>query len=267
MIQKLKFKRNYKITNNFVVNLKKVPIDLTYGQIVSSNIHFGYSFFLMNPLDFDFIYGQRRGILFLDIRYTITQLKRATIFLVHVVSNRGKILYVDNFLNKKYTAELFFFYKLKQYFLNARWLVGFLTNFKFLYFELCKIFILSKKQTLTQDQLKYRLSYGGLRNIRRLPNVILNLNLNRNFWSASEAAILRLPSITFSEGGFDVTSMGFMIPGNVIKSYSIKLYVNLLFAIIMNGFLKEVNYFYNLRKNVNVLNYNSKKINVLNKNN
>jgi ribosomal protein S2 len=208
---------------------------LTLG---SSGVHCSkkslkYSFFR------EWIFGLRYGKILFNLKYTFLQWKKSIFTLYSILSNRGKFLYLDNLNWKEYSLYLKNFLFFKQFFLNFNYSQGLITNFKYIYFECCKSFFTSIiKKAKIEDNSE------GLRNLRRLPNILFVPDIDRNFFVTKEIIRCGIPLVSMIDLDFFVYGALFFIPGNTTYKASIMLYILLILNVCLNSFLKEFTKFF-----------------------
>lgn len=229
---------------NFKKVLKKnksliyLPLKLTFNQLAISYVSIGADIKHYCSLFSNFIYAQRKGILILDLRITIFELKKVTIFLQRLILSRGKIFFVDYFYNETYNAFLNSFIRLQQYSFNSKWKGGFLSNFKYLYFELIKIKVFKN----------FACQFDGLFNMCRIPNLIITPCVKRNLWAIKESSMLRLPNITLNNGNVFFNFSLIFVPGNSDHFESLKTFIEICLMSIINGYIQEILIFKDVKK-------------------
>jgi small subunit ribosomal protein S2 len=72
----------------------KNAVDVTLSHLLASAAHLGHSTQLSNPQAFPFVYGTRNGINIIDVRQTITHLRRAAEVVRGVVERDGIVVFL-----------------------------------------------------------------------------------------------------------------------------------------------------------------------------
>ena len=103
--------------------------DFTMRQLLEAGVHFGHQKHRWNPKMAPFIYGVRNNIHIIDLAQTVPLLHRALEAVSDTVAQGGRVLFVGT---KRQAAEPITAAAKRsaQYYVNARWLGGMLTNWK-----------------------------------------------------------------------------------------------------------------------------------------
>ena len=98
-------------------------------QLLEAGVHFGHQTRRWNPKMAPYIYTERNGIYIIDLQKTVKKLEEAYNFVRDLAANGQSILFVGTKKQAqdaiKEEAE-----RVGQYYVNARWLGGMLTNFR-----------------------------------------------------------------------------------------------------------------------------------------
>ncbi len=102
---------------------------ISMKQLLEAGVHFGHQTRRWNPKMATYIFTERNGIYIIDLQKTVKKLEEAYFFVRDTAANGDSILFVGTKKQAqdaiKEEAE-----RCGQYFVNARWLGGMLTNFK-----------------------------------------------------------------------------------------------------------------------------------------
>ena len=103
--------------------------DYTMRQLLEAGIHFGHQKHRWNPKMAPFIFGTRNNIHIMDLAQTVPLLHQALKAISDTVARGGRVLIVGT---KRQAQEPVAdaARRSAQYFVNARWLGGMLTNWK-----------------------------------------------------------------------------------------------------------------------------------------
>ena len=98
-------------------------------QLLEAGVHFGHQTRRWNPKMAEYIYMERNGIYIIDLQKTVRKLEEAYAFVRSLAENGQSILFVGT---KKQAQDAVReeASRVGQYYVNARWLGGMLTNFK-----------------------------------------------------------------------------------------------------------------------------------------
>ena len=103
--------------------------DFSMRQLLESGAHFGHQSHRWNPKMERYIFGARNSIHIIDLAQTVPLLHRALQTVSDTVAKGGRVLFVGT---KRQAADSIAeaAKRSAQYFVNARWLGGMLTNWK-----------------------------------------------------------------------------------------------------------------------------------------
>ena len=98
-------------------------------QLLEAGVHFGHQTRRWNPKMATYIYTERNGIYIIDLQKTVKKLEEAYAFVRQLSENGQTLLFVGT---KKQAQEAIKDEAARcgQYYVNARWLGGMMTNFK-----------------------------------------------------------------------------------------------------------------------------------------
>src|ERR1700731_818579 len=103
--------------------------DFSMRQLLEAGVHFGHQSHRWNPKMAPYIYGARNSIHIIDLAQTVPLLHRALQTVSDTVAKGGRVLFVGT---KRQASDAIAeaAKRSAQYFVNARWLGGMLTNWK-----------------------------------------------------------------------------------------------------------------------------------------
>jgi ribosomal protein S2 len=103
--------------------------EFSMRQLLEAGVHFGHQTHRWNPKMKPYIFGARNNLHILDLGQTVPMLNQALKLVSDTVSKGGRVLFVGT---KRQAAEIVAdaASRSAQYYVNARWLGGMLTNWK-----------------------------------------------------------------------------------------------------------------------------------------
>ncbi|EXU83172.1 30S ribosomal protein S2 [Brucella melitensis 548] len=103
--------------------------DFSMRQLLEAGVHFGHQTHRWNPKMAPFIYGERNNIHILDLSQTVPLLNSALKVVSDTVARGGRVLFVGT---KRQASDIIAdaANRSAQYYVNARWLGGMMTNWK-----------------------------------------------------------------------------------------------------------------------------------------
>jgi small subunit ribosomal protein S2 len=196
-------------------------------ELLEAGLHFGHQTRRWNPRMARYIFGERDGIHIIDLMQTEKLLSTARSFAAEIASQGGSILFVGT---KKQARDAVAEWagRSGMPYVNQRWLGGLLTNFQTISARIDrlhelnnlksegKLDLLPTKERMTMEASLERLEYnlGGVRDMKRLPQAVLVLDLKTETIAVREAQRLRIPIIGLVDTNVDPIPVTYPIPGN-----------------------------------------------------
>jgi len=196
-------------------------------ELLEAGLHFGHQTRRWDPRMRQYIYGERDGIHIIDLLQTEHLLAEARRFAADVASKGGTVLFVGT---KKQARDA-----IKEWadrcdmpYVNQRWLGGLLTNFHTMSARIERLHeltelreegqldLLPTKERMAREAELAKLEYnlGGVRNMKRLPQAALIIDLKTEVIAVREAERLRIPIIGLVDTNVDPLPVDYPIPGN-----------------------------------------------------
>ncbi len=181
--------------------------DYSMRQLLEAGVHFGHQKHRWNPKMAQYIFGVRNNIHIIDLAQTVPMLHRALEAVSDAVAGGGRVLFVGT---KRQAAEPLTAAAKRsaQYYVNARWLGGMLTNWKTIsrsiqrLRELETLFAgeaqgLTKKERLmlTREKDKLEKALGGIKDMGGVPNLLFVIDTNKEKIAIDEANRLGIPVV------------------------------------------------------------------------
>ena len=217
-------------------------------QLLEAGVHFGHQTRRWNPKMAEYIYMERNGIYIIDLQKTVKKLEDAYSF-VRSVSESGKsVLFVGTKKQAqdavKEEAE-----RVGQFYVNARWLGGMLTNFKTMRTRVDRLAQLKKMQEdgtfdmlpkkevvkLLHEIEKLEKYLGGVKDMRKLPGALFVVDPRKEHNAISEARKLGIPIVAIVDTNCDPDEVDYVIPGNDDAIRSIRLISAAMANAVMEG--------------------------------
>ncbi len=182
--------------------------DVTMKDLLEAGVHFGHQTNRWNPKMKPYIFEARNRIYIIDLQRTLELLKMAYETVIQTVAAGGSLLFVGT---KKQAQE-----SIKEegeragmFYVNVRWLGGMLTNFKTIRSNLTRLEYVEKMETdgtfekiakkeqirLTKEKEKLIKYLGGVRNMKKLPDMLFVVDTNHEIIAVKEANKLGIPIV------------------------------------------------------------------------
>lgn len=222
--------------------------EIVVKEILEAGVHFGHQKSRWNPKMRPYIYGHRNGIHIIDLKETVRALLRAKKYLQKVASQGSLILFVGT---KRQASGLVAeaAQNCGMPYITERWLGGTLTNFSTIRSRLRhldeldhlettgEINAFSKKaQSRIHRELgKMRRNLGGIRELNRMPEVIVMVDPTKEHNAVKEARLLGIKTVALIDTDSDPDLVDLPIPGNDDSMRSIAYIINHLSAAVNAG--------------------------------
>jgi len=221
--------------------------DFTMRQLLEAGVHFGHQKHRWNPKMASYIYGVRNNIHIIDLAQTVPMLYRALEAVSDTVAGGGRVLFVGT---KRQAAEPITAAAKRsaQYYVNARWLGGMLTNWKTIsrsihrLRELDQLLAgeaqgLTKKErlTLTRERDKLEKALGGIKDMGGVPDLLFVIDTNKEAIAIEEAKRLGIPVAAIVDSNCDPDDITYVVPGNDDAGRAITLYCDLIARAAIDG--------------------------------
>lgn len=221
--------------------------DFTMRQLLEAGVHFGHQKHRWNPKMAQYIFGTRNNIHIIDLAQTVPLLHQALKAVSDTVARGGRVLVVGT---KRQAQEPVAdaARRSAQYFVNARWLGGMLTNWKTISNSINRLRKietmlggeaqgLTKKERLNMDRDRVKLdrSLGGIKDMGGLPDLVFVIDTNREALAIQEARRLGIPVAAILDSNCDPDGITYPIPGNDDAGRAIALYTDLIARAAIDG--------------------------------
>jgi len=225
-----------------------MPTKVTIREMLEAGVHFGHRTQKWNPKMRPFIFMQRNGIHILDLQQTFRNLNEYHEMLVEIGRSNGVVLFVGTKRQAQETiaAEA---RRCGMPYVNTRWLGGTLTNWRTIRerIEALKSLekrrdkgefdLLTKREALMLnreiDELQARL--GGIREMKRLPDLVVIVDTLREVTAVRESNTLNIPILALLDSNCDPDPIDYVLPANDDAMRSIKLMVSAVADAILEG--------------------------------
>lgn len=207
-------------------------------DMLKSGVHFGHQKRYWNPKMAPFIFGERQKVHIINLEVTLPLYRSAVSFLADIVAKRGTILFVGT---KRAAREAVkeFADKIGMPYVNYRWLGGMLTNYKTVRQSVKRLKQieamesdgtfekLSKKEILLlgREKLKLDRGLGGIKEMKKLPDVLFVIDVNHEDIAVKEAVKLGIPIVGIVDTNSNPDNIDYVIPGNDDALRAIRLYL------------------------------------------
>jgi small subunit ribosomal protein S2 len=216
--------------------------------LLEAGVHFGHRTRRWNPKMKPYIFTERNGIHILDLQQTIARIDEAYNLVRDTVADGGFILFVGTKRQGQDTVEEEST-RCGMPYVNQRWLGGTLTNWRTIRQRIDYLLDLEKKQMrgefirlpkkevgkLEYEIMRLNRRLGGLKDMRRLPNLVFVVDVRREAIAVKEANILGIPIIALVDTNCDPEPIEYLIPSNDDAIRAIRLVVSTMADAAIEG--------------------------------
>jgi len=206
-------------------------------QLLESGVHFGHQTRRWNPKMKTYIFGARNGIYIIDLQQTVRLFKTSYNYIRDISAKGGKVLFVGTKkqAHKSIEEEA---RRCGMFYVNNRWIGGFLTNFATVEKSIARLNKLdkleesedftgsTKKERLMLEREKLRLEkyLGGVREMKAPPAVMFVVDSKKESIAIKEARKLGITVVAIVDSNCDPDEVDMVIPGNDDAIRAIKLF-------------------------------------------
>jgi len=207
-------------------------------ELVDAGFHFGHRTSRWNPKMKPFIFGKRNLIHIINLRETLKGVITACKFLTNLARTKKDVLFVGT----KWQARDITVQEAKRcgmHYVSERWLGGTLTNFDTIRKQLERLEELeslektgginqfSKKaiSSLNRERKKLVTNLDGIRNMSKLPGVLVVVDPKHEHNAIKEAIKLGIPTVCLADTDCDPDLIDICVPGNDDAIRAISLFL------------------------------------------
>lgn len=214
-------------------------VSVNMREMLEAGVHFGHQVRKWNPKMKPYIYGKKNGIYIINLQTSIELFKNALEFVTEVVASGQEALIVGT---KKQAQAIIteVSENTGMHYVNKRWLGGLLTNFSMVKKSIEKLIDLDEmkkdgrwevkpKKEQSRMEKKYKKLHKnlwGMRNIKKLPGVVIVIDSNFEDIAVEESKKLGIPIVGIVDTNANPESITYPVPGNDDAIRSIKLFAS-----------------------------------------
>jgi small subunit ribosomal protein S2 len=225
-----------------------MPSSVTLKQLLETGVHFGHRTQKWDPKMAPFIFTQRNGIHLIDLQQTLVNLNQGYDLVRDMVSGGGTVMFVGTKRQAQETiareSE-----RCGMPYVNQRWLGGTLTNWRTIREridtlkklearrEKGEFELLTKREALMLERkiAKLQIRLGGIRDMKRIPDLLIIVDPKREVTAVKEANILDIPALALLDTNGNPDVIDYIIPANDDAMRSIKLLISAFSEAVLEG--------------------------------
>ena len=225
-----------------------MPSAVKMRTLLETGVHFGHRTNKWNPKMDEFIFTERNGIHIIDLQITLKNLNSFHDMIAKTVADGGTVLFVGT---KRQAQEIVQreASRCGMPYVNYRWLGGTLTNWKTIRSRIDTLKQLEKRRdagefdrltkkealVLERKIAKLQLRLGGIRNMKRVPDILVVVDAEREHTAVKEANILKIPVMALVDTNADPDVVDYILPANDDAMRSIRLLIGALADAVLEG--------------------------------
>jgi small subunit ribosomal protein S2 len=216
--------------------------------LLETGVHFGHRINRWNPKMDEFIFTSRNGIHIIDLQQTLANLNEYYDMVRDIVADGGTVMFVGTKRQAQEAIEIEA-NRCGMAYVNQRWLGGTLTNWRTIRSrietlkkletqrEAGEFEKLTKKEVLINERkiTKLQLRLGGVREMKRVPDILVVVDTEREETAVKEANILNIPVLGIVDTNGNPDVVDYIIPGNDDAMRSIRLMVSVIADAVIEG--------------------------------
>ncbi|AHB88334.1 30S ribosomal protein S2 RpsB [Thermosynechococcus sp. NK55a] len=221
---------------------------LSLAQMLEAGVHFGHQARRWNPRMAPYIFTVRNGVHIIDLVQTAQLVDEAYNYIRNAAEKGKRFLFIGT---KRQAAGIVEQEALRcgSYYVNQRWLGGMLTNWNTIKTRVDRLKELESMEenglidlrpkqeasALRRELARLQKYLGGIKQMRRLPDVAIIVDVKREYNAVAECHKLGIPIVALLDTNCDPTQVDIPIPANDDAIRSIKLIVGKLADAIYEG--------------------------------
>lgn len=221
---------------------------VSLAQMLESGVHFGHQTRRWNPKMDPYIYTSRNGVHIIDLVQTAQLMDDAYNYVRNASEQGKKFLFIGT---KRQAAGIIAqeASRCGAYYVNQRWLGGMLTNWTTIKTRVDRLKDLERREetggldllpkkeaaVLRRELEKLQKYLGGIKQMRKVPDVVLIVDQRREYNAVQECTKLSIPIVSLLDTNCDPDVVDIPIPANDDAIRSIKLIVGRLADAIYEG--------------------------------
>jgi len=215
--------------------IEKTDLKLDTEEMARAGLHFGHRTSRVHPKMMPYLAGVKNTIHIIDLEKTKEKLAEALKFIQQLISENKILLIVGTKVQVKDLVKSMA-QELALPCVTERWLGGTFTNFETIkkrieYFKDLEIkkkegelekYTKKERAKIDQELRDLEIKFGGIKDLERLPDAILVLDMKKDDLAVKEARMKGIKVIAISHSNTDPTLADYPIPANDDAISSVK---------------------------------------------
>jgi small subunit ribosomal protein S2 len=221
---------------------------VSLAQMMESGVHFGHQTRRWNPKMAPFIFTARNGVHIIDLVQTAQLMEEAYAYMRTAAEQGKRFLFVGT---KRQAAGIIAqeASRCGASYINQRWLGGMLTNWTTIKSRVERLKDLERRENsgaldllpkkeasvLRREMAKLQKYLGGIKNMRKVPDIVIVVDQRREYNAMLECKKLNIPIVSLLDTNCDPDLVDVAIPANDDAIRSVKLILGKLADAIYEG--------------------------------
>ncbi len=233
---------------NPILGVKNLMPVVSLAQMMESGVHFGHQTRRWNPKMAPFIFTARNGVHIIDLVQTAQLMEEAYAYMRTAAEQGKRFLFVGT---KRQAAGIIAqeASRCGASYINQRWLGGMLTNWTTIKSRVERLKDLERRENsgaldllpkkeasvLRREMAKLQKYLGGIKNMRKVPDIVIVVDQRREYNAMLECKKLNIPIVSLLDTNCDPDLVDVAIPANDDAIRSVKLILGKLADAIYEG--------------------------------
>ncbi len=225
--------------------------DKKVEELFVAGAHLGHKSNRVHPKTNKYIYSFENGVSIIDLTKTADYLEKAKKYVSELGSSKKILLVVcTKKIASNLTKELCT--KNNLLFVNTKWPAGLLTNFEMIIKNVKKLnsmkeekekgewskFVKHEQVKLDKDLNKLEKFYGGIANLKKLPDALFIVDIKKEKNSVKEAGEMKITTVAVTDTNANPDVINYPIPGNDDSITSIEYFLKEIIESYSSSYLK-----------------------------
>jgi len=233
---------------------KEFQFDFDIEEMKKAGLHFGHRTSCLHPEMKPYLEKEKDTIHIINLKKTVEKLKEALSFIEELISQDKVLLLVGTKIQmKNLVKEIAEECNLP--YLNERWIGGIFTNFEVIKKRVEYLKELERKKEskelekytkkervkINQELGKLEIKFGGIKNLKKLPDAIFVLDMKKDNLAVKEAKMKKIKIIGIADTNVNPCMADYPIPANDDAISSVKYILDKAKEAIKNAKIKSQN--------------------------
>ena len=220
-------------------------------ELFAVGAHLGHKSNRVHPKTNKYIYSFENGVSIIDLTKTADYLEKAKKYVSELGANKKILLVVcTKKIASSLTKELCT--KNNLLFVNTKWPAGLLTNFEMIIKNVKKLnsmkeekgkgewskFVKHEQVKLDKDLSKLEKFYGGIANLKKLPDALFIVDIKKEKNSVKESGEMKIMTVAVTDTNANPDPINYPIPGNDDSITSIEYFLMEIIEVYSSSYLK-----------------------------